>query len=180
MLNLDWTQAKVDPGVFVADNATIVGDVTIGRDSGIWYGAVLRGDTDSITIGERTSIQDGSVLHTDPGFPVIVGSGVTVGHGAIVHGAVVEDDVIVSMGAVILSGARIGRGCIVGAGAVVTEGTIIPPHSLVVGVPAKAVKSLTPEQASRIKESAEHYVRYAKQHKEEQERRLALKGQARS
>ncbi len=178
MLNLDWTRAKVDPSVFVADNATIIGDVTIGRDSSVWYGAVLRGDVEPITIGERTSVQDGCVLHTDPGFPVIVGSGVTVGHGAIVHGAVVEDDVIVSMGAVILSGARIGSGCIVGAGAVVTEGTTILPNSLVLGVPAKAVKSLTPEQARRIKESAEHYVRYAKEHKAEQERRLARKGQA--
>lgn len=171
-LHLDRSLRGVHPTAFIAPNATIIGDVTIGRHSSVWYGAVIRADTTPVTIGDETNIQEGCILHADPGYPARIGDRVTLGHGAIVHGATIEDDVLVGIRAVVLNGAKVGRGSIVGAGAVVTEGTIIPPNSLVLGVPAKAVKEVTPEQAKRIRESAISYVEYAKQHKEDARRQM--------
>ena len=117
----------VDPTAFIAPGAVVLGDVTIGKDASVWYGAVIRGDCEAIRIGDETNVQDGCILHADPGFPCILGNRVTLGHAAIVHGATVEDDVLIGMRAVVMNGAKIGRGSIVAVGAVVTEGTEIPP-----------------------------------------------------
>lgn len=168
-LDLDRSRRKVHPTAFIAENATIVGDVTIGPESSVWYGAVIRADTTPVTIGEQTNIQDGCILHADPGFPAVIGDRVTIGHGAIVHGATVEDDALIGMRAVVLNGAKVGRGSIVGSGAVVAEGASIPPNSLALGIPARVVRELAPEQTRRIKESALAYVEHAKEHKASQE-----------
>jgi carbonic anhydrase/acetyltransferase-like protein (isoleucine patch superfamily) len=152
------------PGAFVHDAACVIGRVRLGRGSSVWPNATIRGDTDWITVGDRTNVQDGSVLHADEGVPCTVGSGVTIGHLACVHGCTVEDDVLVGIGAVILNGARIGRGSIVGAGAVVTEGTAVPAGSLVVGTPGRVVRQTTAEQQGGIRRSADHYVRMAEVH----------------
>jgi carbonic anhydrase/acetyltransferase-like protein (isoleucine patch superfamily) len=151
--------------VWVAGGAVVIGDVTIGEDSSIWFNAVLRGDTDSIRIGARTNIQDGSILHADPGFPCTIGDGVTVGHGAIVHGATIENDVLIGMRAVILNGARIGSGSIIGSGAVVTEGMQIPEGSLVLGLPGKVVRQTTVEELAQLRGGAERYVARAKSYR---------------
>jgi len=146
---------------FIAAGATVVGDVTLGAESSVWFGAVLRGDTDRIEVGERTNIQDGAILHADAGFPCIIGSGVTVGHRAIVHGATVGNNVTVGMGAIILNGAVIGENSIIGAAALVTEGTQIPPGSLVLGIPGRIKREATAEEIAHNKRSAEHYVKNA-------------------
>ncbi len=140
--------------------------MTIGEDSSVWFNAVLRGDCEALRIGRRTNIQDNCVLHADPGFPCVVGDGVTVGHGAVVHGAQVGDNVTIGMHAVVMNGARIGADSIVGVGAVVTEGTEIPPRSLVIGLPAKVKRSLTDEEVARNRASAEHYVENARRFRE--------------
>lgn len=158
---------QVHPSVFVADGARIVGDVTIGEGSSIWFNAVLRGDTEPITIGRRTNIQDGCVVHTDPGFPCTIADGVTVGHAAVVHGARVGDNVTIGMHAVIMSGAVIGENSIVGVGAIVTEGTQVPAGSLVVGLPAKVKRSLAPEEIDHNRQAAKHYVERAARYREE-------------
>jgi carbonic anhydrase/acetyltransferase-like protein (isoleucine patch superfamily) len=152
----------VHASVFIATGAIIVGDVTIGEDSSVWFNAVLRGDTDPIRIGRRTNIQDGCILHADPGFPCTIGDGVTVGHAAIVHGATVENDVVVGMRSVVMNGATIGTGSIIGAGSVVTEGTKIPPGSLVLGLPARVVRPVTPEELANLRAAAGRYVERAR------------------
>lgn len=151
--------------VFIAPSADVVGQVTIGAGSSVWFQAVLRGDTDQIVIGQRTNLQDACVVHVDVGQPARIGSGVTVAHRAIVHGAVVEDDVLIGMGAIVLSGARIGRESIVGAGALVTGGTIVPPRSLVLGLPARVVRPITDEELETIRQTAARYTEYAKQYR---------------
>ena len=152
----------VAPSAFIALGATVVGDVTIGEESSIWFGAVIRGDCEAIRIGQRTNIQDLCVLHADPGYPCTLGDGVTVGHGAIVHGATVEDDVLIGMKAVVMNGAKIGRGSIVAVGAVVTEGSEIPPASVAIGQPAKIKRAAEERDLIRIHHAAEHYVAAAK------------------
>ncbi|TWU24059.1 2,3,4,5-tetrahydropyridine-2,6-dicarboxylate N-acetyltransferase [Novipirellula galeiformis] len=149
---------KIDPSAFVADNVTICGDVTIGESSSVWFGSVVRGDTEFVRIGKRTNIQDLSLLHTDHDAPCQIGDDVTVGHSAVVHGATVEDGALIGIRAVVLSRAKIGAGAIVAAGAVVTEGAVIPPGKLAVGVPAKVIADVTPEQRQRLIETAQHYV----------------------
>jgi carbonic anhydrase/acetyltransferase-like protein (isoleucine patch superfamily) len=144
--------------VFIAPNATVLGDVTLNAQSSIWFGAVVRGDTDSIIVGARSNIQDLSVLHTDSGIKCRVGDRVTVGHAAIVHGCTIEDDVLIGMRAVVLNRAVIGAESIVAAGALVPEGMIIPPRSLVMGMPAKVVRPITPADLERIHYAAQHYV----------------------
>ncbi len=151
---------SVDAGAFVATGAALIGDVSVGRRSSIWFNAVLRADRGPIRVGEGTSIQDCCVLHG----PVTVGDHVTVGHGAILHGAVVEDNVIIGMNAVVLDDARIGHGSVVAAGAVVTEKTEVPPHSLVAGVPAKVVRELPPEREEALRAIAESYFALAEPH----------------
>ncbi|EHQ34661.1 gamma carbonic anhydrase family protein [Methanoplanus limicola] len=142
---------------FVAGNATIVGDVNLGKKTGIWFGAVLRADNDSITVGDGSNIQDNCVVHVSDKHPVTIGKDVSIGHGAIVHGCTIKDRVLVGMGAIILNGAEIGEDTIIGAGAVVTENKVIPPGSLVMGVPGKVIKELTEEQKISIERNAEIY-----------------------
>ena len=143
--------------VFIAPNATVVGDVRLGRGVNIWYGAVLRGDSGAITVGEGTNIQDNCVLHDE----TTVGAYCTIGHGAIVHGCAVGDFCLIGMGAVVLNGAVLGEGCLVGAGAVVTGKTNAPAGSVLLGSPAKIVKTLTPEQIQEHRQGAEHYMELA-------------------
>lgn len=149
---------------FIAQNATVVGKVSLGEDSSVWYSAVIRADVEEIIIGKRTNIQDGAILHADFGEPTIIGDNVTVGHGAIVHGAAVGDGTLIGMRSTILNRAKIGKYCIIGACALVTEGMEIPDYSMVLGVPAKVVKQLSPEYAEKLLESAAHYVEMAKRH----------------
>jgi carbonic anhydrase/acetyltransferase-like protein (isoleucine patch superfamily) len=156
----------VQTSVYIAPGATVVGDVTLAENASVWFGAVLRGDTDQILIGERSNIQDGAVLHADLGYPCTIGAGVTVGHRAIVHGATVGDNTTVGMGAIILNGAIIGENSIIGAAALVTEGSVIPPGSLVVGIPGKVKRPLTEEEIERNRRSAEHYVENARAFRE--------------
>ena len=151
----------IDPSVFIAAGAVIIGDVHIGAQSSVWFNAVIRADTDRVVIGERTNVQDGVIIHVDAGKPARIGSGVTIGHAAVVHGALVEDDVLIGIGAKILSGAKIGRESILGAGTLVTGGTIVPPRSLVLGLPGRVVRALTDEEVASIKSGAARYVQYS-------------------
>jgi carbonic anhydrase/acetyltransferase-like protein (isoleucine patch superfamily) len=149
---------RLGKNVFIAKNATIIGDVTLGAHSSVWYGAVLRGDINRIVVGHHTNIQDNAVLHLADDFACILGNWVTVGHGAIVHACTVGDEVLVGMGAVILDGAVIGRQSLIGARALVTQGTKIPPGSLVLGVPAKVVRPLSKAERAGLKWWAQKYV----------------------
>jgi gamma-carbonic anhydrase len=152
---------KVHPSAFVADGVHLIGNVEIDRDASIWFNSVLRGDINSIYIGERSNIQDGSIFHVTEELSVHVGNDVTVGHGAVVHGCRVEDGSLIGMGAVILDRARIGKQALVAAGAVVREGFVVPDGMLVGGVPAKILRALTDEEKRALLESAAHYVKYA-------------------
>lgn len=136
----------------------VFGQVTLGHHASVWFGAVLRGDGDAITIGDRSNVQDNAVIHVDPGFPVTIGHDVIIGHRAIVHGAAIGNYVLVGMGATILNGARVGDFCIIGAHALVTEGMVIPDRSMVLGTPAKVARQITPEQEEKIRQNAENYV----------------------
>jgi len=159
----DWIpRLTLDPSVFVAPGAAIVGDVTIGARAGVWFNTVIRGDTAPVTVGEETNLQDNSVIHVDEGQPAVIGARVTVGHRAIVHGCVIEDECLVGMGSIVLSGARIGAGTLVGAGALILEGQQIPPGSTVLGVPAKVVGQTKPEHREAIRRGASHYVALAR------------------
>ena len=143
---------------YVAESASVIGKVRLANDTSVWFGAVLRGDNESITVGENTNIQECAVIHTDPGFPCILGSNVTIGHQAMLHGCQVGDNSLIGINAVVLNGAKIGRNCLIGANALVTENQEIPEGSLVIGSPAKPIKQLTTAQIQKLKESAEHYV----------------------
>lgn len=145
--------------VWIAPDATVVGRVTLGLDVSIWFGVRLRAEHEPITIGDRSNVQEGAVLHVDPGFPMDIGEDVTIGHGAIVQGCTIGAGTLVGMGATILNGARIGRGCLIGANALVTEGKEFPDGSLIVGAPAKVVRELTPEAVEGCLKSAAGYVR---------------------
>ncbi|MGW4467744.1 gamma carbonic anhydrase family protein [Micromonospora sp. NPDC004704] len=155
---------EIDPTAWVAPGSAVIGSVHLAPDASVWYGSVLRGDTEQITIGAGSNIQDGCVVHADPGFPTIVGTGVSVGHRAVLHGCVVEDGALVGMGAVVLNGARIGVGSLVAAGAVVLAGTVVPPGSLVAGVPAKVRRSLTDPERADLRRTAEQYVERSRSH----------------
>ena len=143
---------------WIAPDAQVVGNVTLDEDSSVWFGAVIRGDNDPIVIGARSNIQDGSVLHSDPGSPLTIGEGVTVGHKVTLHGCTVGDNSLIGIGAVVLNRAIIGRDSIVGAGALVTEGKVFPDGVLIVGSPARVARELTAEQIEGLKRSAAHYV----------------------
>ena len=147
---------------FIAQSAILVGDVIIEEDVGIWFGAVLRGDNEPISVGRGSNIQELSVLHTDMGYPLVIGEGCTIGHRAILHGCSIGAHSLVGMGATVLNGARIGRNCLVGANALVTEGKDIPEGSLVVGMPAKVVRPLTEAEIAGLERSATHYVENAR------------------
>ncbi|MDD2926203.1 gamma carbonic anhydrase family protein [Rhodoferax sp.] len=162
---LDGISPKVAESAWVADSAEVIGDVVLGDDVSIWFGVVARGDTDTIRIGARTNIQDLTVLHADVGVPLTIGSGVTVGHKAMLHGCTVGDDSLIGIGAVVLNGATIGKGCLVGAGALVTEGKSFPDGSMILGSPARLVRSLTPQELEGLRHSAQHYVDNAQRYK---------------
>jgi len=159
---LDGVAPQVDPSAWVADSAQVMGAVTLGADSSVWFGTVVRGDTETITIGHGSNIQDGSVMHADVGRPIVVGNHVTVGHKVMLHGCTIGDESLIGIGAVVLNGAKIGRNCLVGAGALVTEGKEFPDGSMIIGSPAKAVRQLTPEQMEGLRWSARHYVANAR------------------
>ena len=157
-LENDVPEMPANGQAWVAPGAHVVGKVVIGEDVGIWFGAVLRGDNETITLGAGSNIQEHAMLHTDMGSPLTMGKGCTIGHGAILHGCTLEDYVLVGMGATVLNGAVIGEGSLVGAGALVTEGKVFPPRSLIVGSPAKAIRTLDDAAVERIKTSAVNYA----------------------
>jgi carbonic anhydrase/acetyltransferase-like protein (isoleucine patch superfamily) len=151
-------QLPADGQVFVADSAEVIGNVRLGANVSIWFGSVLRGDNELIDIGEGSNVQDNCTFHTDPGFPMTIGRGCTIGHRVILHGCTVEDGALIGMGAIVMNGARIGKGCVVGAGAVITEGKTFADHSLIVGAPAKVIRTLDPAQFEALLRGARHYV----------------------
>ena len=152
--------------LFVAPDAAVIGEVELGKDSSVWYGAVLRGDTEPIRIGSRSNIQDGTVVHTDEGFPTTVGDDVTVGHNVILHGCTIEDGCTIGMGAILLNGCRVGANSLVAAGALLLEGREYPSDSLIMGVPARAVRELTEDERARVAEGSEVYVLRAREHRD--------------
>ena len=155
---LPFGAPKIDDDAFVAPTAVVVGAVTMGPRASIWYGAVARADAETIEIGADSNVQDGCTLHSDPGFPLVIGRGVTVGHNVVLHGARVDDDVLVGMGSIVMNGAHIGSGSIVAAGAVVTPGTVVPPGSVVGGIPAKVLRSATEDDMEHIRSNAASYT----------------------
>ena len=155
---VDGMAPQVDPTAWIADSAEVMGHVTLGPDASVWFGCVLRGDTESMTIGEGSNIQDLSVLHADFGLPLTIGRHVTVGHKVMLHGCTIGDESLIGIGAVVLNGAKIGKNCLVGAGALVTEGKEFPDGSMIVGAPARVVRQLTPEQIEGLRQSAQHYI----------------------
>src|SRR5438874_13017106 len=162
MINVKFRPELIDRTAFIAPTAIVLGDVTIDGESSVWFGAVIRGDSEAIRIGRQTNVQDGCILHADAGFPCILGDRVTLGHGAIVHGASIEDDCLIGMRAVVMNGAKVGRGSIVAVGSVVTEGTEIPPGSIAMGQPARVKREVTERDRQQIRHAAEHYVAAAK------------------
>ena len=162
--NILRTPIKKGEGVFVAPGATVIGRVQLEKQSSVWFGAVLRGDTDNISVGERSNIQDNAVLHADPGDPCVIGSDCVIGHGAIVHGAKLAHHVLVGMNATVLNNAEIGEYSIIGANALVPAGMKVQPYSLVVGVPAKVVKAFGPEVEKQIQDNVDEYVLRAQEY----------------
>ncbi|MDE2452364.1 MAG: gamma carbonic anhydrase family protein [Burkholderiales bacterium] len=158
---------RIAATAWVADNATVIGRVVLAEGASVWYGAVLRGDNEWITVGHDSNVQDGAVLHTDPGCPLTLGAGVTVGHQAMLHGCTVGEGSLIGIQAVVLNKARIGANCLVGAGAVVTEGKEFPDGSLIIGSPAQVKRMLAPEEIARLGRSAAVYVANARRHREE-------------
>lgn len=159
---LERREPSLPDGFFwIAETAAVIGNVIVGRDVGIWFGAVLRGDNETITVGAGSNIQENAVLHTDLGYPLTIGEGCTIGHKAMLHGCTIGDNSLIGMSATVLNGAVIGRNCLIGAGALVTEGKVIPDNSLVVGSPGKVVRELDADAAAMLAESARHYVENA-------------------
>ena len=152
--------------LFIAPNAAVIGSVELGEGSSVWYGAVLRGDTEPIRIGARSNIQDGTVVHTDDGFPTTIGDDVTVGHNVILHGCTVADGCTIGMGAILLNGSRVGANSLVAAGALLPEGREYPSDSVIMGVPARAVRELTEDERARVAEGSEVYVLRAREHRD--------------
>jgi carbonic anhydrase/acetyltransferase-like protein (isoleucine patch superfamily) len=159
---LDGVSPDVADTAWVAENSVVIGNVELGRDVGVWFGAVLRGDNEKITVGAGSNVQEHTMMHTDLGFPLSVGAGCTIGHRAILHGCTIRNNSLVGMGAIVLNGAVIGENSLVGAGALVTEGKIFPPNSLIVGSPAKAVRELSAEQIEALRAGAVNYQHNAR------------------
>ena len=166
MLPYGDKRPEAAPSAFVAPGAYVIGAVSLAEESSVWYGAVLRGDTEAIRIGARTNVQDGCVLHADPGYPTTIGDDCVVGHNAIVHGCEIGDGCLIGMSATILNGAKIGEGSIVAAGALVPEGKEFPPRSLIIGAPAKRAKEVSEEQTQDIARGVRTYVERAIAHRE--------------
>jgi len=156
----------IHPTAFVAPGAIVVGQVTLGAEASLWFGVVVRGDLETVTIGPQSNVQDGCILHADPGQPCVLGARVSLGHGAIVHAAVVEDDVLIGMRATVLNGAHIGSGSVVAAGALVPPGMVVPPQSLVMGLPGKVVRPATAQDRELILRTAQHYVDYSRAYRQ--------------
>ncbi len=165
LLPYDGTSPAIPESAWLAPNATLVGKVTLGERASVFYGAVLRGDMDSISIGEGTNLQDNVTVHVDTGKPARIGARVSVGHAAVLHGCTVEDDCLIGMSATVLNGAVIGSGSLVAAGSVVLEGTVIPPRSLVAGVPAKVRRELTDDEFAKVQANAAHYLEISAAHR---------------
>lgn len=155
---------QVDDGVWLAPTSTLIGRVTLGAGSSVFFGAVLRGDAADIVVGQRSNLQDNVVVHADPGYPARVGDGVSVGHGAVLHGCTVGDDSLIGMNATVLNGAAIGANCLIAAGTVVLEGTVVPEGSLVAGVPGKVRRDLTEDEREGIRANARHYIELSRQY----------------
>src|SRR5580704_3929841 len=149
---------------WVAPNATLIGRIRMKLDTSVWFGAVLRGDNEWIELGERSQIQDNATLHTDPGFPLIIGSNCVIGHKVMLHGCIIGDNTLIGMGAILLNGSKIGKNCLVGAGALVTEGKTFPDNALIVGAPARAIRTLDDKAVAMIRGGADIYVKRAKQY----------------
>ena len=163
----DWTaKLHFDPTTFVAPGAVVVGEVTLGARTSVWFNAVVRGDSAPVAIGEESNLQDLSVVHEDEGLPALIGARVTIGHRAVIHGCVIEDECLIGMGSIVLSGARIGTGSLIGAGALVREKQVVPPGSLVLGMPGKVAGEVTPAQREGMRESAAHYAALARSYLE--------------
>lgn len=162
---LDGVAPQVDASAWIADSAEVMGNVSLGADASVWFGCVLRGDTERMSVGEGSNIQDLSVLHADFGQPLVIGERVTVGHQVVLHGCSIGDESLIGIGAVVLNGARIGKNCLVGAGALVTEGKVFADGSMIVGAPARVVRQLTPEQIEGLRRSAQHYIDNARRFK---------------
>jgi carbonic anhydrase/acetyltransferase-like protein (isoleucine patch superfamily) len=158
LYELDGISPQLASGAWVADSAQVIGAVELGENASVWFGAVVRGDTDTIRVGRNSNVQDLSVLHADEGKPLSIGDNVTIGHQVMVHGCTIGDNTLIGIGAVVLNGAVIGRNCIVGAGSVVTENKEFPDNSLIIGSPAKVVRTLDEATARKLAQSAEHYV----------------------
>jgi len=167
LYKLGKDQPITDNDYYVAENATVLGKVKLSKDSSVWFGAILRGDTELITVGERSNVQEGSVLHTDIGFPLDIGEDVTVGHKVMLHGCTIGDGSLIGINSVVLNGAKIGKGCLIGANSLVTEGMKIPDGSLVMGSPAKIKGELNEDQKIGLIMSAHHYVENSKRFKNE-------------
>jgi carbonic anhydrase/acetyltransferase-like protein (isoleucine patch superfamily) len=155
---LSEVSSTVAEGVFIAPNASVIGNVVLAENSSVWFGATLRGDNESISIGVNSNVQDGAVLHTDPGFPLVVSANVSIGHQAMLHGCTVGEGSLIGIQSIVLNAAVIGRGCLVGAGAVITERKVFADGTLILGAPAKAVRELTDEERQNILKVAANYV----------------------
>jgi carbonic anhydrase/acetyltransferase-like protein (isoleucine patch superfamily) len=164
--SLDDLSPELAGGSWIAPTASVIGQVRLGEDASVWFGAVLRGDNEPIVVGERSNIQDLAVIHTDPGFPVTIGAGCTIGHRAILHGCTIGESSLVGMGAIILNGATIGRNCMIGAGALVGEGKTIADNSLVVGMPGKVIRTLGDDGEQMLRHAAGVYVARIKQYRD--------------
>jgi carbonic anhydrase/acetyltransferase-like protein (isoleucine patch superfamily) len=163
IFQLDDHVPDIDPGAWVADSATVIGRVRLAARSSVWFGAVLRGDNDLISIGEGSNVQDGAVLHTDPGRPLTIGASVTIGHLAMLHGCTIGERSLVGLHAVVLNGAKIGRECVIGAGALIPEGKIFPDRCLLVGAPAKVMRELSDEEVAAFQRGPQSYIERAQQ-----------------
>jgi carbonic anhydrase/acetyltransferase-like protein (isoleucine patch superfamily) len=156
---------EIDASAYIAESANLIGKVTVEANASVWFGVTIRGDNERITIGENSNVQEGTVMHTDMGYPLVVGKNVTIGHQAMLHGCTVGDGALIGIQAVVLNGAKIGKGCLVGAGAVVTENKEFPDNSLILGAPAKVVRTLTEQDAQRLLASAGNYAARGQRYK---------------
>ncbi len=165
LYELDGVAPQMAESSWVADSAQVMGNVHLAENSSVWFGAVLRGDTETITVGKESNVQDGSVMHADYGYPLVVGERVTIGHQVMLHGCTIGDETLIGIGATVLNGAKIGKNCLVGARSLVTEGKEFPDGSMIMGSPAKVVRQLTPEQIEGLRRSAAHYVENAERYR---------------
>lgn len=165
LYELDGVAPTLADSAWVADSAQVMGNVHLHDNASVWFGAVLRGDTETITVGQGSNVQDGTVMHADYGFPLVVGERVTIGHQVMLHGCTIGDETLIGIGATVLNGAKIGKNCLVGARALVTEGKEFPDGSMILGSPAKVVRQLTPEQIEGLRRSAAHYIENAERYR---------------